>query len=70
MADPAVSVAAILIDPSLDWKLKVPPVQPVFPVPGQTTFTVPAGLVVGELTEAPDPPEPEPPELLRLPWSA
>jgi hypothetical protein len=60
----------MLVDPSVERKVKLPPVQPFAPTEGQLMFTVPAGSATFELMVTPEPAAAEPPELVKPPWSA
>jgi hypothetical protein len=64
---PLVKLALSTMVPSADVKDMLPPAQTVGPVPGQFMFSVPDGEDTLELTLAPVPPDPEPPELVKLP---
>jgi len=57
----------MLVEPSVERKLKLPPVQPSIPSAGQFRVKVPAAAATSELMVTLDPPDAEPPELIRLP---
>jgi spore maturation protein SpmA len=67
MALPVVKVVVRFVDPSVERKLRLPPVQPPEPVAGQVMVNVPAGVATLDVMLTPELVDVEPPELLRLP---
>ena len=61
----------MVLVPSVEAKVRLPPAQVLELVAGQFMLRVPAGLeTVEPLMEIPEPPDEEPPELVKLPRSA